>query len=245
MSDEFTWTDHTQPFEALDGSPARFVLEQVDDGEFRVRAAFRYRQPDGATIEVDDSSLGRTDLASIPAVMAWFVSRHGRHTPAALVHDQLVGSNTSLATRAAADRTFLEAMDAIGVPPVRSHMMWAAVSLATRWQGGLRARAGLILWVLASMAGTVLLVAGIVTRTPLEILLALVLPVPAGALWGRQFWAGVISGFAIWFVVLPAVASWIGYGCYRIAEEVVRYARKVLPSNRGESVPTPVSYREA
>jgi hypothetical protein len=36
------------------------------------------------------SWLGETDLASIPSFLGWFARRHGRHTPAALLHDQLI-----------------------------------------------------------------------------------------------------------------------------------------------------------
>ena len=54
----------------------------------------------------------------------------------------------------------------------------------------------------------------------------------------------VIAGYAIWFIVVPGAASWFGYGCYRVAEEVVRYGRKLLGA-RGKKVPTPVPYREA
>jgi hypothetical protein len=244
MSNGFKWATHTEPFESLDGSPARFVLELVDDAEFRLRRGVRYRERKGTTIEVSDETLGLTDLASIPSVMAWFVSRHGRHTPAALVHDQLVTGRTTLADRVAADRTFREAMDALGVPPVRSNVMWTGVSLATRWQGGFRSRTGIVVWLMASVAGTALLIHGVVKGSPTEVVMALVLPLPAGALWGKQFWAGVIAGYAIWFIVVPGAASWFGYGCYRVAEEVVRYGRKLLGA-RGKKVPTPVPYREA
>lgn len=244
MSDGFKWITHTEPFESLDGSPALFVLEQVDDAEFRLRRGFRYHHRDGSTIEVSDATLGLTDLASIPTVMAWFVSRHGRHTPAALVHDQLVTGQMSLTDRAGADRTFLEAMDALGVPPVRSHIMWTGVTLATRWRGGVRSKTGIVLWLAGSAAGTALLIHGLVSGSPGEIALALLMPLPAGALWGKQFWAGVIAGYSIWFVVIPALASFFGYSCYRIAEEAVRYGRKAF-GRRGQKVPTPVPYREA
>lgn len=244
MSASFKWLRQTEPFEALDGSPARFVLEQVDDAEFRLRLPFRYRRADGTTIDVSDSTLGLTDLASIPSVMAWFVSRQGRHTPAALVHDQLVSRGMSRADRVAADRVFLDAMISLDVPPVRSRVMWSGVSLATRWRSGLASQVGVVVWFACSMAGTALLVHGIVTRSPGEIALALLLPLPAGVLWGKQFWAGVIAGYAVWFVVIPALASWFGYACYRVTEEMVRYGRKLF-GRRGRDVPTPVSYREA
>jgi hypothetical protein len=244
MSDGFKWITHTEPFESLDGSPALFVLEQVDDAAFRLRRGFRYRHRDGSTLEVSDATLGLTDLASIPTLLAWFVSRQGRHTPAALVHDQLVTGGMPLSDRVVADRTFLEAMDALGVPPVRSHIMWTGVTLATRWRGGLRTKTGIVLWLAGSAAGTALLIHGLVTGSPGEVAIALLLPLPAGALWGKQIWAGVVAGYSIWFVVIPALASFFGYSSYRVAEEVVRYGRKAF-SRRGQRVPTPVPYREA
>jgi Protein of unknown function (DUF1353) len=245
MGDGFRWTTETEPFEALDGSAALFVLEQVDDALFRSRQPFRYRRRQGPPIEVTDESLGLTDLASIPQFMSWFVSRQGRHTPAALVHDQLITPESDTKARTAADRTFREAMDAIAVPPVRSRVMWTAVALATRWRGGRSRQAGIVVWCAASIAGTALLIHGVRNRSAPEIAVALAAPVPAGVLWGRQYWAGVIAGYSIWFVVVPAVTSWVGYSPYWLVELAVRRGRKLLPQNWGKRLSTPVPFREA
>src|SRR5215213_7385289 len=91
----WTWVTDTAPFSQLDDVqvPASFVVEQITDKEFRIPAGlgFQYNPShDGAVIRVTPESLPTTDFASIPRYMAWFVSRHGRHTPAAFVHDQLV-----------------------------------------------------------------------------------------------------------------------------------------------------------
>src|SRR5690348_3384808 len=131
----FTWTGDTLPYTDLDSrTPARIVLEQVGDADFCLQCSFRYQPTDGDATEVTPKLLPDTDLASIPTIMSWFVSRYGRHTAAALVHDRLYEDVGHIpAQRAEADRVFLHAMDALDVPPVRSRVMWAGVSAATRW----------------------------------------------------------------------------------------------------------------
>src|SRR5690349_12750766 len=43
--------------------------------------------------KVDDAVLGETDLASVPRAMQWLVPRYGAHTPAALLHDRMIGKS--------------------------------------------------------------------------------------------------------------------------------------------------------
>ena len=52
--------------------------------------------------------------------MSWFVSRYGRHTPAALVHDELVTDGMEFEARKRADRVFLQMLDDLDVPPCRA-----------------------------------------------------------------------------------------------------------------------------
>jgi hypothetical protein len=40
---------------------------------------------------VDPRSLPTTDLTSVPGPLRWFVNTYGAHTPAALIHDRLIG----------------------------------------------------------------------------------------------------------------------------------------------------------
>ena len=99
------------------GEPARFVIEQLGDSEFGVHpgGGFQYvPSGSGDPIVVDESTLPRSDLASVPLALTWFVSRHGRHTPAALVHDRLVRSGSTYDERIRADDIFLEAMERSG-----------------------------------------------------------------------------------------------------------------------------------
>ena len=241
----FAWTTSTAPF--TDGAgrePARFVLEQVGDEAFRLVRPFRWRRRSGDEVAVTPESLGLTDLTSVQPAVAWFVTRHGRHTPAALVHDQLTGAARSPAERAEADRAFREAMADLDVPPVRAEVMWAAVVLASRWAGGTRRRAGMALWGAASLAGVAALVHGAVRRRPRQVLVALVAPLPAAALWGRQWRAGVVAGYAVWFVLVPTATSLAGYGTYWSAEALVRAGRRLLARRGAPEPPGPVPFSE-
>ena len=241
----FAFTTRTAPFtDATGREPARFVLEQVGDVTFRLRRPFRWRRRSGEVVEVTPASVGTTDLASVQPGVAWFVTRHGRHTPAAIVHDQLVSVARTPEQRTAADRAFLEAMVDLDVPPVRAGVMWATVALATRWEGGPLRRAAIVAWGAASLAGLVTLVDGAVRRRPRQVLVALVAPLPAAALWGRQWRAGIIAGYAVWFVVVPTVGSFAGYGAYWSTEALVRGARRLLARRGAPEPPGPVPFAE-
>lgn len=251
----FSWTKDTTPFtaDATGTVPARFVLEQIGDREFRLVESFRYRTESGFSITVTPARLGSTDLASVPLPLAWFVRSAGRHTPAALVHDQRVFPGMESRDRVAADREFRDATDALDVPPVRSRVMWSAVTVATRAHMRPWGLAGLVLWALASLLGTIMLVVGIATATPVMVVAALAAPLVAAGLWGRQYWAGVIGGYAVWLVAVPALTS-VGmfYVAYWPIEQLVRLGRRIgrffsdaPPSSRSASIPGPTSYKQA
>ena len=227
----FDWQHHTVPFlDEAGAEPARFGFAQVGDDSFALHEGFLYA-PDGAgaasTIEVSSSSLVTTDLASIPWFMAWFVPVNGRHTPAALVHDQLVDQSKPYVehpgARAAADDVFLAAMSAIDVPVLRRHIMHTAVTAATRWTSGAWARLGMALWGLAAVAGTVALVVAVVTQNPMLGILALVAPAAGAVLWSpRRYRQGLLAGYAVWVIGGPALACIAAYGIYWLAEQGVR-----------------------
>lgn len=245
----WTWRERTEPFHALgaqDG-PARFVVEQVDDACFAIPdgAGFEFRPPSGGPpIVVDSTSLPLTDFASIPSFVSWFVTRYGRHTPAALVHDQLVAEGVSADDRRRADDLFLEMMELLDVPVVRRSIMWSAVTLATRWSSGWRRRLGVVGWGASATGGLVLLGVGAVTGRPAQCVVALLLPVPASLWWGRQARAGLIAGYALIPVVGPALASAAGYGVYWVVEELVRRASALAPTREVEQLPAPTPFRE-
>lgn len=80
--------------------------------------------------QVTAAKLGETDLASIPFFLRWFAAGYGRHTAAALLHDQLRHTEeTPKVSRAESDRIFRAAMRELGVPLVRRLIMWSAVPL--------------------------------------------------------------------------------------------------------------------
>ena len=248
-SEAFEWGGSTRPFYDDTGvEPARFVLEQVEDEKFRLKQDFMYKPERGAPVHVTCDALGSTDFASIPPYMSWFVSRHGRHTPAALVHDQLVQPGMDPAERVKADTMFREMMDDLGVPPVRSRVMWCAVALATRccmrpW--GLLA---IVAWFATVLAGTSALIAGILTGAPLLVVAAFVGPMVTAALWGKQYWAGVIGGYSVWAVAIPALASLGGYYLvYWPIEQAVRIGRKLIRHRdvRIDNLSGPPAYKAA
>lgn len=241
----FAWTTSTAPFtDAAGRQPARFVLEQVGDDAFRLVRPFRWRRRTGTVVEVTPASLGVTDLASIQPAVAWFVTRHGRHTPAALVHDQLTRTARSPEERAAADLAFREAMGELGVPPVRTAVMWATVAMATRWVGGPWRRAGILAWGACSLLGMGSLIQGAVRRRPTQVAVALVAPLPAAALWGRQWRAGIVAGYAVWFVLVPTATSLAGYSAYWSAEAALRAGRRLLARRGDPEPPGPVPFSE-
>lgn len=127
------------PFFDLAGNPDPTIdLRQVSPNAFQLLTAFQYVVPErgGKTYEVPkhDTTLpptpgNRTDLASVPFWLWWFVASHGRHTRAALLHDRLV--NETKVDRDEADRVFRFALEESDVRWMRRWLMWTAVSLAT------------------------------------------------------------------------------------------------------------------
>ena len=121
-------------FTSVDGfASARVVVEQRSDTAFVLREGFRYRNDEedlDFTVLPDD--LPETDLASVPWFLRWFVPAYGRHSLAALLHDHLVENGDRLTPRVSrvrADEIFLQALEELGVPTLRRHLMWAAVNL--------------------------------------------------------------------------------------------------------------------
>lgn len=121
---------------------AVFVLQRNPDpkkqGTYFLRERFRYKEPTpGGRQFVVPKNPGtwETDLASIPGLATWLVPKDGSHTPAALVHDAMVGEQEYISddtvSRQEADTIFRQGMQYLGVPLLRRWMMWAAVSMAT------------------------------------------------------------------------------------------------------------------
>jgi hypothetical protein len=160
--------------------------------------------PDAACVlrpaDLGDPAL--TDLASVPTALRWFVSTYDVHTPAALLHDRLIGpTNMPGVSDADADRFFRFMLKALGVRFVRRWMMWTAVAFGTRSRNP-RLRPLLIIWLLAAVAGISTLVYGSLVQNWCLVIVAAIAPFPASLLWGRQYGAGLTAAAtAVW--VLP------------------------------------------
>lgn len=227
-------------FRRLDSDEAAvIVLRQVNHREFELVEGFRYHGRRGSW-DVHAEDLPDTDLASIPRLLGWFASNYGRHTLAALLHDHLVRNGPRLrppVPRHLADDVFRDALDELGVPYLRSRIMWSAVVFITRWASSAASRLALAVWLLGAAAGITALVAGIVTGTTLLLVTALVAPIPFAVLWGRrEMFAGVVGGYTLWFAILPTLFNVLIYGVYMLAEVVARRLRKIT---RPRDVPEP------
>jgi hypothetical protein len=113
-------------------------LEQLGRNLFALRRGFTYVESDGTRHQIraaaEDAKkpgdIGITDLASVPWILWWLVASYGRHTRAALVHDQLVDE----IERHRADTIFRHALEELGIRRVRRWLIWAAVSFETTFR---------------------------------------------------------------------------------------------------------------
>jgi hypothetical protein len=180
-----------------------------------------------------------TDLTSVPPPLRWFVSQYGSHTPAALIHDRLIGLTPPIPglTDAYSDRYFRMMLKDVKVRWLRRWLMWAAVAARTRSKTGVRKLIGLILWFVASIAGMATAVVGIATQSWLLILVSAVAPFVLAGLWGRQYGAGLVAALAAPWLVPPTVLGVTSFCVYSVLERVVG-----LFVERTEPRPEPISY---
>jgi hypothetical protein len=134
------------PFTGEDGRRLdRVHLVQRAPGTFQLTRSFTYLEagrPESERITVrahDETKPAKgsnaTDLASVPPFLWGLIASHGRHTSAALLHDQLwwecLNPDAALwiEQRREADRLFRVALREIGTTPLRTALLWSAVSL--------------------------------------------------------------------------------------------------------------------
>jgi hypothetical protein len=247
----FLWELDTSPFSSEEGTqPGRIVLRQVDDDTFELVEPFSFTAPDGRVFPVIPELLGRTDLASIPSFLGWFARRHGRHTPAALLHDQLITDEPERLPEELrvppeeADHIFREALLASDVALVKAWVLYAGVAARTRWWRRPWGAIGLVLWFVAALTGTGFLVWGLTQGWWWLIAVALLAPVPASLLWGRSYPAGLVAGYAFWLVVFGSAPAWLSYQAYRVIEYVVLWVRRARPRNRQRPLAPPAAYEK-
>ena len=117
-----------------------------------------------------------------------------------------------------------------GARVLQTWVMWAGVTLRTRVHRRALIVAGIVVWLAAALTGTAALVVGIVTASPMLVLVAILAPIPFALLWGRQWTAGLIAGYSFWIVVLGFTPSWVAYQLYRLAELIVQLLTRRRPA---------------
>jgi hypothetical protein len=193
---------------------------------------------DEALRRIDDartftpSTENPTDLASIPRFLRWFENPYGVHTLAATIHDELivpVPNGGALGSDTLADRFFRQMLATAGVPWLKRWLMWAAVALRSRWAAGGYRRASVVAWLALATAGIAAFAWGAGASSgiwdppvPTAVLLtgAVVLPVLAAPLWGKQAGAALVAAVGAAWILPPAIFGGIGYLVYRVLERV-------------------------
>ena len=246
-------------FEVADPSGSVGIV-QIDHARFVVLNAFRFADPaverallqelvdDGmdeteARRAVDEARTfspredNPTDLASIPRFMRWFENPYGRHSLAALIHDELITDQVNggrLGSDTLSDRFFREMMRTSGVAWLKRWIMWSAVALRTRFAAGGVRRWSLLLWVAFSVLGISCAVGAVGAwladwPTPIDpqwlLAVAAVLPVVAAGLWGEQWGASLVFAVAAFWIVPAGVVAGVGYLVYLALERIARAAR--------------------
>jgi hypothetical protein len=120
--------------------------------------------------------------------------------------------------------------------------MWTAVVANTRWDTAGQ-RLGLILWGFVAALGSASFVWGLVNGAWWAVLLGLLGPLLAALLWGRQFPAGVIAGYSLWWTLFGSLPGWLAYLGYQLVEWVVALVRPGRPAPSPQPV-QPVSFDE-
>jgi hypothetical protein len=228
--------------------PASIRLQQVTRKSFILQSSLQYTGETGVPDLPREACVLRprdlgdpplTDLASVPTALRWFVDSYGVHTPAALLHDRLIGS-TSIpgVSDADADRFFRFMLQGLGVTFVRRWMMWTAVAFGTRWRSP-RLRPQLILWLLVAVAGMASFGYGIAVQNWWLVLAATIAPIPASVFWGRQYGAGLTAAATAIWVLPPTILGTVGYWIYWVLEKAV----SALPLHSAVKGDEPVDYK--
>lgn len=120
------------------------------------RIAYRDAVLDTVIVAPACPSQFRTDLTSVPRWFTWLVPKSGRHLPAALIHDALVGAEGEDADyltdpeveidRIEADRIFRDGMRDTGTGPIRRWIAWSAVTVVSLTTTGRPHWSGLVRW---------------------------------------------------------------------------------------------------
>lgn len=106
-------------------------LRMLDNYRWQLLATFEYHVGDYPSTDVIRVPAGTvTDLASVPRLLWALFPPHGRWAKAAIIHDYLYAN--AIGSKAYADRTFLEAMEVLGVSWMVRRLMYWAVRIGGR-----------------------------------------------------------------------------------------------------------------
>jgi hypothetical protein len=219
------------PFKTLDETDFPVpVLAQVTRKDFEICVPFKYRrnEQEDWIVVPDPPENKRTDLASVPGFLLWFVPRYGAHTLAALVHDQRVKVD-----RPEADAIFRDALGELKVPLIRRWFMWAAVSLATMFEHDLAGKLRVLIWgffvVVASATFWQSRFAELGEWEPWSWLIFgqswwvdLIIVAAASIVLFPRIGLGLVGGAGVWFIFLPTLFVLITLAAYVILETLVR-----------------------
>lgn len=100
-----------------------------------------------------------TDLSTLPRVLECFVPRSGVETLPSLLQDYLVTDGLREGTVSSvdeADRIFLRALEAVGVPPLRRYIIASAATFVGRWRRSSVSRLAVAIWTAMMTAASVL-----------------------------------------------------------------------------------------
>jgi hypothetical protein len=230
------------------GQPLELIkLDQIGEADFSLRSSLRFTGDPGVAglppeaLTLTPSDLGpeaKTNLASVPAAMTWFVGPYGVHTPAALLHDRLIGETAvpGVSDRDA-DSFFRFMLEALGVRFLQRWLMWSAVAFGTRWRTGGTSRLLLVLWLLISTAAQVVAAAAFLTQTWWLVGLMTLGPLPGSLLWGKQFRAAILGAYCAPWLLPPTLFGAIGFAVYGALESAI--SRVISEERSGEG---PVRY---
>jgi hypothetical protein len=223
------------------------LLEQVESRKFRLGSDITYTGETGLDLDddaaarlrnVSPTTLVETDLASVPGPFRWWADSYGMHTPAALIHDRFIGDpidgqpgRPPGVTEQHIDRYFRFMLRGLGIPYLRSWLMWAAVASRTRLKSGPRKALSLFVWLVASTLGITLFVTSLLDQDTGSLIVSLVLPLVFSVLWGRQAGAGIIIAYVgVPFLLLPSLFAIPFLFLYAIAEAI---ANQIIEARQG------------
>lgn len=104
--------------------------EVMDNGDIKLTQSFQYYREGNKEDIITVPEGFESDWASIPQALQLFISKVGKHSKPAILHDYLCVMNhkdKSFISRKKADEVFLEAMKIKGVNLVKRYIMYAAV----------------------------------------------------------------------------------------------------------------------